>query len=376
VVGDRRIAVDGNADLAVDYFEAEILSARDFYPFGMVMPERSFSTQAYRYGFNGKEFDSEWRGGKNSYDFGARCYDPRLGRFLSIDPLVVEFPSLTPYNFAGNNPIAFIDAFGEGPILVVKSITFAGRSKDGTPIYKVTASIDISVKVMVLAKGKDQYSFPSILQLTQLIDSKYSRSLKGKRSITFDDNFDHHGDLTGSKNIQYDITIEKVDVHIDYIENLAQVGKEDILLLIIDKIGPTNEGSKDPLNPPLKDPAGYASSSIQMATIEGQNFKISERTTWHELGHVFGLPHVAHSSINLMSYAGGKNLSSEQYNSILEVAMKGWITRHRMSRCVDMRGGEIRDLDGNLLLKGKTLKKVVQDFLNENKTDYDEEKLK
>jgi hypothetical protein len=50
VVGDRRKAFDPNTDLDVDYFEAEVLSAHDFYPFGMVMPERSFSTQAYRYG--------------------------------------------------------------------------------------------------------------------------------------------------------------------------------------------------------------------------------------------------------------------------------------------------------------------------------------
>jgi hypothetical protein len=50
VVGDRRMAFDPDTDLAVDFFEGEVLSARDFYPFGMVMPERSFSTQAYRYG--------------------------------------------------------------------------------------------------------------------------------------------------------------------------------------------------------------------------------------------------------------------------------------------------------------------------------------
>jgi RHS repeat-associated protein len=112
VVGDRKLAVDGNADLAVDFFEAEILSARDFYPFGMVMPDRSFSTQAYRYGFNGKEFDSEWKGEGNSYDYGFRVHDARLGRFLSVDPLAAGYPWYTPFQFAGNKAIVAIDLDG------------------------------------------------------------------------------------------------------------------------------------------------------------------------------------------------------------------------------------------------------------------------
>jgi RHS repeat-associated protein len=112
VVGDRRMAVDGNADLAVDFFEAEVLSARDFYPFGMVMPERSFSTSAYRYGFNGKEFDSEWKGEGNSYDYGFRVHDARLGRFLSVDPLAAGYPWNSPYSYAEGDVIRSIDLDG------------------------------------------------------------------------------------------------------------------------------------------------------------------------------------------------------------------------------------------------------------------------
>jgi RHS repeat-associated protein len=98
--------------LAVDFFEGEVLSARDFYPFGMVMPERSFSTGSYRYGFNGKEFDSEWKGEGNSYDYGFRVHDARLGRFLSVDPLAAEYPWYTPYQFAGNKVVLAIDLDG------------------------------------------------------------------------------------------------------------------------------------------------------------------------------------------------------------------------------------------------------------------------
>jgi RHS repeat-associated protein len=79
----------------------------------MVMPERSFSNEKYRYGFNGKENDNEVKGIGNSVDFGARIYDGRLGRFLSIDPLAQKFPSESNYSYAGNSPIFFIDNEGK-----------------------------------------------------------------------------------------------------------------------------------------------------------------------------------------------------------------------------------------------------------------------
>jgi RHS repeat-associated protein len=83
------------------------------YPFGMHMPGRSFSSGSYRYGFNGMENDNEIKGDGNSLDFGARIYDSRLGRFLSVDPLYESYPSYSTYLISGNNPIYFIDISGK-----------------------------------------------------------------------------------------------------------------------------------------------------------------------------------------------------------------------------------------------------------------------
>lgn len=66
----------------------------------------------YCYSFNGKENDNEVKGNGNSLNFGARIYDPRLGRWLSLDPLQSKYPALSPYNFCNNNPILFIDPDG------------------------------------------------------------------------------------------------------------------------------------------------------------------------------------------------------------------------------------------------------------------------
>lgn len=72
----------------------------------------SGSDDGYRYGFNGKENDNEVKGEGNQQDYGMRIYDPRLGRFLSSDPLTSKFAMLTPYQFASNRPIDGIDLDG------------------------------------------------------------------------------------------------------------------------------------------------------------------------------------------------------------------------------------------------------------------------
>lgn len=76
------------------------------------MPERNWSSEWYRYGFQGQEKDDEIKGEENSYTFTFRIYDSRLGKFLSIDPLKTTYPWYTTYQFTGNTPIASIDLDG------------------------------------------------------------------------------------------------------------------------------------------------------------------------------------------------------------------------------------------------------------------------
>ena len=93
---------------------AEVLSANSYYAFGSLMPKRSFNSSGYRYGFNGKEDDRE----TGYQDYGVRQYNPKLGRFFSADPLIIQgqqYLYLSPYQFAGNNPIAFVDLDGLEP---------------------------------------------------------------------------------------------------------------------------------------------------------------------------------------------------------------------------------------------------------------------
>ncbi|NML38405.1 RHS repeat-associated core domain-containing protein [Chitinophaga sp. G-6-1-13] len=114
-VGDGKQPIAGSEGL-IDHYEANLVSAQDYYPFGMMMSGRKWSAGGgYRYGFNGKENDNEIKGEGNELDFGARIYDPRIGRFLSLDPLSRKYPGINNYSYALNSPIRLIDVDGEEP---------------------------------------------------------------------------------------------------------------------------------------------------------------------------------------------------------------------------------------------------------------------
>lgn len=113
-VTDKRLQHQNGT--AVDYFLADVATAQDYYAFGSLMPDRTYANPAnsyYRYGFNGKENDNDiGKGTGNQQDYGMRIYDPRIAKFLSVDPLTPKYPELTPYQFASNRPIDGIDQDG------------------------------------------------------------------------------------------------------------------------------------------------------------------------------------------------------------------------------------------------------------------------
>ncbi|MFD0963227.1 RHS repeat-associated core domain-containing protein [Pseudofulvibacter geojedonensis] len=67
----------------------------------------------HKYGYNGKEENQEL--GLEWMDFGARNYDAALGRWMNLDPQAETMPTYSPYNFAFNNPVYFVDPDGERP---------------------------------------------------------------------------------------------------------------------------------------------------------------------------------------------------------------------------------------------------------------------
>jgi RHS repeat-associated protein len=87
------------------------------YPFGLkhkgynsVINPNGNST-AQKFGFGGKELSEEL--GLNTLDFGARNYDPAIGRWMNLDPMADRNYTRTPYRYGYNNPIKFVDPDGK-----------------------------------------------------------------------------------------------------------------------------------------------------------------------------------------------------------------------------------------------------------------------
>ena len=87
--------------------EGEVVEVNDYYPFGQRWDKPAAPRTDNRYLFNGKE--SQTFAGLHALDFGARMYDPRIGRWFCADP-AMQFAN--PYLFCGNNPVCYIDKDG------------------------------------------------------------------------------------------------------------------------------------------------------------------------------------------------------------------------------------------------------------------------
>jgi len=99
-------------DNRLDSARATVMSASDYYPFGLPMKGRQFNEKNFRYGFNGKEKDNSFSS-SSSYDYGFRIYAPSIGRWLSTDPLAMKYPFASSYNFVLNTPIQAYDPDGK-----------------------------------------------------------------------------------------------------------------------------------------------------------------------------------------------------------------------------------------------------------------------
>ncbi len=109
VITDKKIRDKEN----ITTFIADVVAYNDYYPFGMLVPNRNYQSPEYRYGFQGQEKDDEIKGEGNSYDFGARMLDVRIGRWFRSDPSEYTYPMYSTYSYVNNNPLVYIDPDGK-----------------------------------------------------------------------------------------------------------------------------------------------------------------------------------------------------------------------------------------------------------------------
>ena len=146
-VGNKiaRIILDGDAIVAssliysgnfvydlkgnLQYIATSEAKYQHYYPFGMELEAICYSSGAdlaNNHLYNGKELQPDYN--LQWYDYGARFYDPQLGRWHSVDPLAENYRRWSPYNYCLNNPLKLTDPDGRGPELALYFVPGVGEA--------------------------------------------------------------------------------------------------------------------------------------------------------------------------------------------------------------------------------------------------------
>ncbi len=146
VISDKIAPIDTTNDGLWDYFNPSLVSATDYYPFGMGMPGRGLHRDQYKFGFNGQEHEQAISEGGNHTTATFWEYDSRLGRRWNLDPIAKHNQSN--YIVFSNSPIVMVDPKGDDDYFFSDG-TFLFRSSKGS-------SVKIATKngVQILSESK------------------------------------------------------------------------------------------------------------------------------------------------------------------------------------------------------------------------------
>jgi hypothetical protein len=138
------------------FFNPEIPSTSDYYPFGAPIQGRGYSSETYRFGLQSQERDDEINGEGNSINFKYRMHDTRHGRFFARDPLAADYPWNSPYAFSENSIIDGIELEGAERLSVntpgwIFSSNTVLRNETATEAQQNSATIGFALMLPTIA---------------------------------------------------------------------------------------------------------------------------------------------------------------------------------------------------------------------------------
>jgi RHS repeat-associated protein len=125
------------------------------------------------------ELDNELSGNGNSYTTEFRQYDPRLGRWKSLDPLMAQQPDQSPYKAFFNNPIYWIDPYGgtEYEVIIMTD------EKTGKTI-KISKIVSDKIRTDGVRNKEKEFFAPKFNYYSYSNVTKYTRTIDGTIIVT------------------------------------------------------------------------------------------------------------------------------------------------------------------------------------------------
>ncbi len=147
-VSDRKLQHTTNGT-TVDYYTADVITANDYYPGGMLTPRRTYQatpTSKYRFSINGQDKESDLSENITTAKYWE--YDSRIVRRWNVDPKTDV--SISPYNCFGGNPISFSDPFGD--------TTIHGQKMEGGNAKSATTLTEVVIKSSSRSQIKERFA--------------------------------------------------------------------------------------------------------------------------------------------------------------------------------------------------------------------------
>jgi RHS repeat-associated protein len=298
-LGNTRISFNVPGSTAV------IVQQSDYYPYGMTHRPQAVTTSDNRYLFNGKELQNNLLGGVNLdwYDYGARFYDPQIGRWHVADPVTSEYPSISPYVYCVNDPINLIDPDGKDWIL----------SEDGkTMIFRVALINSSYRKDIDLNKTKET--------ITNQFNKAFGDGYKIEISV-----LDKNGKVSS-------------DQHLIDIVSPATFGYKDGQ----EVLGSADEGGK------------YIKISSNYLSDEGSPAMIDQSVFAEEIGHSGGLSHPFEFGESA-EFANGNRVPANLQSKGLDA------TTNNFMNYPEKAAGAMRDANGVTISREKQVS-IIRDY--------------